>query len=266
MKTNIVDYFQFNLYRLKNWVNKNSKEDIDEITLIVFNNIIDHFPNEKWFSIKQNFMNSVDYQNPSWVVTYTIIAYNLGPSFVNSHPTFIEDLCTILTNYKISPQNLIKVARFFIKSELYETIITALSNKGIFPRYIFKLILENFDTTKLNREATEKIYQIIKKFVEGFSYKIFDGNYSFFNIYRSLKKLWDEYIILELPDMNFSYIELLLQFDELPDESKKEKIRHDFATIENKNTSIAEKMQDSITVIAHYSYDLPKYVPKKDLK
>ena len=55
MKTNIVDYFQFNLYRLKNWVNKNSKEDIDEITLIVFNNIIDHFPNEKWFSIKQNF-------------------------------------------------------------------------------------------------------------------------------------------------------------------------------------------------------------------
>ena len=96
--------------------------------------------------------------------------------------------------------------------------------------------------------------------------KIFDGNYSFFNIYRSLKKLWDEYIILELPDMNFSYIELLLQFDELPDESKKEKIRHDFATIENKNTSIAEKMQDSITVIAHYSYDLPKYVPKKDLK
>ena len=131
---------------------------------------------------------------------------------------------------------------------------------------VFKLILENFDTTKLNREATEKIYQIIKKFVEGFSYKIFDGNYSFFNIYRSLKKLWDEYIILELPDMNFSYIELLLQFDELPDESKKEKIRHDFATIENKNTSIAEKMQDSITVIAHYSYDLPKYVPKKDLK
>lgn len=259
----IVDYFQFNLLRLKNRINKMPREETEEVSLIIFNNIINHFPNDKWYTIKEKFGDYISIKSPQWIINYTILAYNLGPQFINSHPSFIEDLCDVFTKYKISPYKLTKYAEFFLYPSMYDTIIAGLTKKGIPPKYIIRLVLENFDLGAINHLGQKSIYQTTQKFVDAFSYQIFDGNYSFFNVYRCLKRIWDYYLILELPDLNFQDIELLLELEEIPDENTKKKIRNDFAAIEEKDSSIAEKFQDSLTVIIHYSYDLPTYLPSK---
>lgn len=264
-KNKIIEYFQFNLFRLKNWVNKTPKEEIEEISLIVFNHLINQFPNDNWHAIKSSFEDYTDIKSPQWVVNYTILAYYLGPTYTESHPLFSEDLCDILTNYKTSPYKLAQFARFFLNSHIYSTIIKALRTKGIPPKYIIKLTLENFNLNEVSSSITQKIYHDIIVFVNDFDYQIFSGNYSFFNIYRCLKKLWDNYIILELPTLNFQDIELLLEFENIPDAYTKNKIHHDFSVIEKKETSIAEKFQDCLTIISHYSYDLPSYLPSRKI-
>lgn len=263
-KNKIVDYFQFNLYRLKNSVN--STTQIDEIYLIIFNNIIDSFPDDSWFAIKDTYFRNIDLKDTNWLVIYTIIAYKMGPTFTNANPIFIEDLVNNIIDYKVSFFKLTSYAEFFLQENVLKTITYALDTKGIPPKYIIKLVLENFDLSFISPEFKARIYADIEQFVSEFSFQIFNGNYNFFNIYRCLKKIWDNYLILELTDLNFKDIELLLSFNELPSEEMKEKAQHDFAEIEKKDASISEKFADSLTIIIHYSYELPKYSPSKSLK
>lgn len=264
-KTKIIDYFQFNLYRLKNRVNT-SCEDIDEITLIIFNNIINSFPDNNWIDIKDSFLKNMELRDTKWLVTYTIVAYKMGTNFTNAHPLFIEALIENLIKYKINPFKIVFYASFFLNPETLETITKALKEKGIPPKYIINLVFENFDLSNIPYKSQSKILDDIKEFVEGFSFQIFNGNYNFFNIYGCLKKLWDEYLILELDDLHFSDIELLLSFNELSSDELKEKAMKEFERIENKDASISQKYADCLTVIARYSYELPKYIPKLNQK
>lgn len=264
MKNNIIDYFKFNLMHLRVWINKQS-EETEEVSRIMFNNIIDKFPDDKWFKIKKNYATYIEDQSPQWIINYTIITYKLGIIDVDGY--FITDLCTVITSYEISPYNISKVAAIFITDPLYDIIIKALESKGIPPRHIIKLVLENFDINLLDRKNIQKIYELIKKFVDEYDYKIFSGNYNFFNVYHTLKRIWDYYLILELPELNFQDIELLPEFETFKNPQTKNRIQKDFAAIESKDCTIAEKFQDCLTVISHYAYDLPSYVPsKKDIK
>lgn len=263
-KNNIVDYFQLNLLRLKVWINRNNQET-EEISRIMFNNIVDSFPDANWFKIKDTYASLITEQSPQWIINYTIITYKLGLDKIDSY--FLLDLCTILTNYAIAPYNLSKIAAFFLSPPMYDTITNALATKGIPPRFIIKLILDNFNLTHIDNKTRRKIYDFTKEFIEKYDYQIFSGNYNFFNIYRSLKRIWDFYLIMELPELNYQDIELLLELESIPNPQIKSRIKHDFATIEKKDCSIAEKFQDCLTVIAHYAYDLPNYAPtKKDLQ
>lgn len=264
-KNKIIDYFQFNLLRLKKLVN-NNVDMKDEIYLIMFNHCIDSFPNDPWFAIKDSFLNHLEYRDPNWILIYTIIAYKIGPSFTEASPIFIEDLVNNLITYKIKPLKLHKCATFFTEKPLSDTITYALEMKGIPPKYIIRLVLENFDPAILNHQTKHEIYATIKNFISEFSFQIFDGNYSFFNIYKCLKRIWDNYLILELPSLNFQDIELLLSFNELPSEELKRKAERDFAAIEKKDASISQKFSDCLLIITKYSYELPKYVPQLNLK
>lgn len=263
-KNKIIDYFQFNLFRLKKLVNDNA--DMDEIYLIMFNHSIDTFPNDPWFAIKDSFFSHLEYRDPNWLLIYTIIAYKIGPTFTESSPLFIEDLVNNIITYEVNPLKLQKCAAFFTEKSFLDSITFALEMKGIPPRYIIRLVLENFDPACLNNQAKEEIYTTIKNFITNFSFQIFDGNYSFFNIYKCLKQLWDNYLILELPDLNFQDIELLLSFNELPSEELKRRAERDFAAIEKKDASISQKFSDCLLVIAKYAYELPKYIPELNLK
>lgn len=261
-KDNLIDYFHFNLYRLKNYINSNIPSTKDnEITLIMFNNIIDSFPNNNWLRIKDSFFDYLEYRTPNWIVTYTIIAYNIGPKYFLMHPLFIEDLSTTLTAYHIKPYLISKYANFFLKEPLASIINKALINKGILPKYIFRIVLENFNLENISNSKEKEIIKTIENFVNEYNFQIFNGNYSFFNIYHCLKKIWDNQVILELPDLNFSNIELVLKFNEFPNEQIKEEIQKHFAQIEQSESSIKKKVEDSLTIIANYSYDLPDYLP-----
>lgn len=259
---NIVEYFQFNLYRLKNYINTNiPRTKNNEITLIIFNNIIDKFPDNKWFNIKDTFFDHTEYRTPDWLVTYTIISYNFGQNYFWLHPLFIEDLSTTLTIYHIKPYLITKYAEFFLKDPLVTIINQAIINKGIMPKYIIRLTLENFNLENITSAKEEEIIRAIKKFIDEYNFQIFNGNYNFFNIYHCLKKIWDNQVILELPDLNFPNIDLLLKFNEFPNEETIKKIQNHFAQIEQRDCSIKKKVEDSLTIIANYSYDLPDYLP-----
>lgn len=264
-KSKIVDYFQFNLYKLKNNINTNC-DGIDDITLIVFNNVINCFPDNNWIAIKDSFLRSIDLREPKWLAIYTIVAYKMGPTFTNANPLFIEALIDNLLSHKIKPFNLIYYTSFFLKSSVLSTINNALETKCIPPKYIINLVFENFNLRAMPVKSQEKILEAIKKFVAEFSFQIFNANYNFFNVYSCLKKIWDEYLILELDDLRFGDIELLLNFNDLPSEELKQKAIKEFERIEKKEGTISEKFADSLTVIARFSYELPQFVSQLNQK
>ena len=264
-KNKIIEYFQFNLYRLKNSINHDCA-DIDDITLIIFNNIINSFPDNNWIDIKDSFFKNIQLRDNKWLVTYTIVSYKMGSTFTTAHPIFIESLIDNLISHKISPFKIIFYTSFFLRENVLSLITTALETKGIPPNYIINLVFENFDLSTIPYQSQEKIISAIQNFVEGFSFQIFNGNYNFFHIYSCLKKLWDDYIILELDDLHFRDIELLLSFNELPSDELKKKAMKEFERIEKKDATISEKYSDCLTIITRYSYELPKYVPKLNQK
>ena len=264
-KNKTISYFQFNLYRLKNYVNINH-DDIDEITLIVFNHVINSFPDNNWIDIKDSFLKKMELRDSKLLVFYTIVSYKMGPSFTNANPLFIEALIENLITHKINPFKIVYYTSFFLRDSVLELITTALETKGIPPKYIINLVFETFDLSNIPYQAQDKIIDAIKEFVEGFSFQIFNGNYNFFNIYSCLKRIWDDYLILELDDLRFEDIELLLSFNELPSDELKEKAMKEFERIENKDATISKKYADCLTVITRYSYELPKYIPKLNQK
>ena len=101
---------------------------------------------------------------------------------------------------------------------------------------------------------------IINKFIKEHEIKIFNGNYYFFNIYKCLSKL----ITLEFYPDDTSVIDLIPLFNTISDEKLKEKIAKDFENIEKSDKTLIEKIEDSIIVAHHYSYDLPIAQKKRD--
>ena len=264
-KNKIIPYFQLNLYRLRHRINTNH-DGIDEITLIIFNNIINSFPDNNWIDIKDFYFQSMELRDNKWIVIYTIVAYKMGHNFTNAHPLFIESLIDNLITHKISPFKIVCYTSFFLRPSVLKLITTALETKGIPPKYIINLVFESFDLSNIPYRSQDKIIDAIKEFVEDFSFQIFNGNYSFFNIYSCLKKIWDDYLILELDNLRFGDIELLLNFNELPSDELKEKVMKEFERIEKKDATISEKYADCLTIITRYSYELPKYIPKLNQK
>ncbi len=262
-KENYFDYFHFNLYKLKNKINKFPPKDMDEIYLIIFNSIIDSFPNEVWFKIKNNFFTNLSNNDPDYIIIYTITAYNLGDEFNNVPPILLDYFCTYLTNLDISPYKLPKYADFLLNSPLTKIIKDAYDYKGISPEILFGLIIVSFDIGNLTNNQQTTIINSIRSAINEYQFQIFNGNYTFFNVYRSLKTIWDDQVILDNPTLPIEDLELLLRFDEIPDTELKIRIKQNFELIEKNATTITKKVEDSLTVIANFAYDLPFYQPKK---
>lgn len=266
LRNNVVDNFHFNLYRLKNYVNKTySDENKDEILLIIFNNIINKYPDNKWFKIKDNFFENIGTNYQEWIMIYTIIAYKEGPKFVNSPQIFIDNLCNTLLSYYIEPYNLAKYSHFFLESHFYDLIMQAFNTKSIFPKYIMQIIIENFNLNDMSENLYNKICEITQNFINEFNYKIFNENYDFYNIYCLLKKLIDNFYTMIYDKIDINLLEVLPLFNTINSDTLKKTIQESFKSIENNNDDICRKIIQCFTIIARYAYDIPKYKPTKKI-
>lgn len=257
----VIDNFHFNLYRLKNYINKTyTDEKKDEILLIIFNSIINSYPNDRWFEIKNSFFENIDTKYQEWIMVYTIIAYKEGIKFVNSHKVFIDDLCNILLNYYVAPYYISKYSHFFLDSNFYDLIMYAFTIKGLFPRSIMRIIIENFDLNETSSELYVEIYNIVKKHIDECNFLIFNKNYDFNNIYYNLKLLIEKYYIEQDKKIDLDLLELIPLFNDIPNDSLKDKIKKDFKNIERSSMDIYQKILNCFTIIAKYSYDIPKFI------
>lgn len=248
MKITPIDYFPSNLYRLKNWINRTCDK---EINLILFNYIVDLFPNNRWFSIKENFWQNIEYQEPQWIITYTILAYNLGTNFTTSNLAFIEDLCLTIAKRETSIFKIVKIGEFFLNQQLYPIILKAWEFKNIRPLEIINCILDNFDVSYINQSTKNLICSRINDFVSNYTYQLFDGNYDILNVYQSLNALKEQEIYLDLT--NLDKIDKLLDLEPKIKLDDLNKIKHDFAMIESKDVSIKRKVADILTIIDYYT-------------
>ena len=262
MSHNKLSYtYSLNIARLKNHVNKfyNNAEN-NELTLILFNSIINSYPNNNWYKIEEDFFIKIPKDDINYIIIYTILAYKLGQDFIKLPELVQRDLMDALIINKINAYKLAKHATFLISPELLKQTIYAYENHLIKPRHIYKIIYDNFDLTNLDNNKLEDILSLINKFIKEHEIKIFNGNYYFFNIYKCLQKL----ITLEFYPEDTSVIELIPLFNTIPDEELKIRIQKDFENIEKSDKPLIEKIEDAIIVSHHYSYDLPLAQKKRD--
>ena len=260
---NIKEFTSFssNMVRLKNYINKNYSSDKDnELCLIMFNSIINNYPNQKWSVIENDFFDKIPKDDINLTLIFTILSYKLGNSFLALPEILQRDLIDALIINKINAYKLAKHATFLINDELLKLTIYGLEHHLIKPRHIYKIIYDNFDLTNLDNSKFKDILIMINNFIKEHEIKIFNGNYYFFNIYRCLKKL----TTLEFYPEDTSVIELKPLFNTIPDEELKIRIQKDFKNIEESDKPLIEKIEDAIIVAHHYSYDLPLAQKKRD--
>ena len=250
-----------NISRLKNYINKNYSQDKEhELSLIIFNAIINAYPNKTWLDIEENFFIKIPKDDINLTLIFTILSYKLGNSFLALPEIIQRDLIDALIINKINAYKFAKHATFLTSDELLKLTIYGFEHHLIKPRHIYKIIYDNFDLTNLDTHKLEDILTMINKFIKEHEIKIFNGNYYFFNIYKCLRKL----ITLEFYPEDTSVIELIPLFNTIPDEELKQRIQKDFENIENSDKPLIEKIEDAIIIAHHYSYDLPLAQKKRD--
>ena len=253
--------FSSNIAKLRNYVNRNYYFDADtELLLIMFNSIINSYPNNLWFEIESDFFQKMPKSSIDDTIVYTILSYKLGKNFTDLPEIIQNDLIDALIINEISAYKLSKHASILINDKLLKLTLYGYEHHLIKPRHIYKIIYDNFDLTNLDANKLEDILLMINKFIKEHEIKIFNGNYYFFNIYKCLRKL----ITLEFYPEDTSVIELIPLFNTIPDEELRQRIQKDFENIEKSDKPLIEKIEDAIIVAHHYSYDLPLAQKKRD--
>ena len=255
--------FTINLIKLQNYVNKgytNNKKD--DIKLIMFNAIISSYPDRKWMLIEKDFFLNIPSEDLNLTIIYTILSYKLGSIFTKCNLLIQVDLINVLLLYKVNIYKIHKYANFLLTGKVLKLTEYAYNNHLIKPRYIYKLILDNFILDNVDEKKEKEIISILEKFIKEHEIKIFNGNYYFFNIYKCLKRL----TTLDFYPENTTAIELIPLFNTIPDEKIKMQIEKDFEHIENSDKPLIEKIKDSITIAHHYSYELTLAQEQRILK
>lgn len=250
-KIKTLTNFNINIHKLQNCVNKLYKGDnTNEILLIMFNSVINSYPNKEWMNLEDTFFINLPTESVEQLIVHTILSYKIGIDYLKKPIIIQNDLENVLINKNVSPYNLHKYASTLLTKSIYDLTIYAYDNHLIKPRHIYKLITDYFELDNVNlKEATK----LIQSFIKEHEIKIFNGNYYFFNIYKCLRKL----TTLSYYPEDTSAIDLIPLFNTIENEETKKRIQDDFANIENSNKPLIEKIEDSIVVAHHYSYDLP---------
>ncbi len=260
-KSKIISTFEFNLYRLKKHVNNNYIGDFkSKILLQTFNGIIKNYPDSSWQQIADSFFLKLPQYDMELIIIYTILSYKIGINFTNCNSEFIHDLISSFCYYNINPTKIVKYANLFCSCPLYEIITDAQINHLIKPRHLFKIAMDNYNLDCLTKKDEQDLVKRIKRFIEE-SYKpIFDGNYSFFNVYLSLKKL----ISLEYYEIDTFALDVIPLLNSIPSDKTQNEIKMHFANIDNSPLSIIDKIEECLNVAYIYGYEIP--INEKSLK
>lgn len=240
--------FNVNIYKLKNYINKNDIDKSFEIEKIMFNAIIDYYPNKTWFQIRDTFFFDLPYNNKE-IIIYTILAYKLKKKFLNLDYYLKNDLIKLLLLKKISVYKLEKIANILIRNDLLSIIKEAYSHHLIRPINLYDIIFKRYkDSTK------KEIVYLLNKYINKHKLFIFNQNYDFENIYKSLKYLID----YTLFDEEYQDIKYILDFHNINDERTLNNLKRDLKNIEENDNSIHDKIKNSLIIAKLYSYEIPK--------
>lgn len=240
--------YNIDIIRLKNKINQDNSQD----TLIlrtIFNSVISKYPDITWLNILDNFFLNIPSYSDKDIMIYTILSYKVS-SFSKLDSFFQKELIYSLITSNVTDFNLVKYTNILLKEDIISKVIMGYQKYLIKPHYIFKLIISNI----YDKELTK----LIDKFIKEHEVSLFRGNYNFFNIYHSLKNL----INLDYYKEDISVLEIIPYFEEF-DDSTKELIKKEFQRIEESDKTLMEKIEDSITLIARFSYELPMYSHKR---
>ncbi len=238
--------FTINLYKLKNHINKSNLDTKYEIPLIMFNNIIDKYPSNTWTRIKSRFFQDLPHKNIN-ILYYTILSYELNNNFIYLPPYIKNDLIDLIISLNPSPYKLKNYSTYLLQKDFVKQIKKAYTHYLIQPLTIFKLIIKNS-----NKEIS-KIINIIEEYINTHKTYIFQNNYSFINIYTTLKNLSEKF-----PSLNTNTLSIIPYFATIPNDNIKNQIQRDFKLIEQNDKSIPEKIPSFLTIIDTYSYELKK--------
>lgn len=118
------------LLRIKSYIN--SRYHSNEILLIMFNNIIDSYPDKTWIMIEDMYFDNLPYPNVDEIIIYTVMAYKLGSKFMSLPKDFQENLIESLIGYRVSPYKLVRYADEFMADENKDEEKEEVSNQKLF--------------------------------------------------------------------------------------------------------------------------------------
>lgn len=239
--------FNVNIYKLKNYINKKNLAKSFEIEKIMFNAIIDNYPNKIWLQIKGVFFDDLPYDNKE-IIIYTILSYKLKKKFLTLDYYLKNDLIKFLLLKKISVYKFEKTTNILLKNDFLFIIKEAYSDHLIRPINLFNIIFKRYeDSTK------KEIIYLLNKYIIRHKLFIFNQNYNFKNVYESLKYLID----YTLFDEEYEDIKCILEFHKIENDNTINNIKRDLRNIEESDNNIHDKIKNSLIIAKLYSYEIP---------
>jgi len=103
-KIKTLTNFNINIHKLQNYVNKLYKGDnTNEILLIMFNSVINSYPNKEWMNLEDTFFINLPTESVEQLIVHTILSYKLGIDYLKKPIIIQNDLENVLINKNVSP-------------------------------------------------------------------------------------------------------------------------------------------------------------------
>ena len=78
------------LLKLKNYINNHN--DNKDLLSIIFNSIIDKYPDNIWKEIETDFFSNILFESINDIMIYTIISYQNGKKYFNQNKITIQSI------------------------------------------------------------------------------------------------------------------------------------------------------------------------------
>ncbi len=239
------------LLKLKNYINNHN--DNKDLLSIIFNSIIDKYPDNVWKEIEVDFFSNILFESINDIMIYTIISYQNGKKYFKQNKITMQSIVIALSKYKVSPFKYYKYTNLFLTSAINNLVKLGLNNKLINPQKLYSLIINECDIDEIKQDEYKNLINELIDYIDAYHFSIFNQDYSFDNICDCLKYC-SETLNYDIDEKIFKFIKKISKItNELTQNEILEKIKF----IENNNSkNIKEKIDDIITIINYYKYEL----------
>lgn len=233
--TKYINLNKHSITRLQNQVNKQS---LDITLKAMFNLSIDAIRDGTIQDIYYEKIPSLDY---NIIALYTIITNKYGHLYLKNDYQIIKAIPEVLIKNNISPYKLENYLNIFLNGEILSIVEKAYTHHLITPNILYNEIINLHNLNNLSL-----ILDALNKYITSHKLYIFNHNYNFFNIASSLQKFLGD----------TSAAQTILSFCTINNKIIQEKIQKDFERVESQDIPLPEKLENCLTIIQRYSYDL----------